>query len=103
LVAALEYGLGETLLMRDRRADAMVIFQKLAANPSAYRARAIFQLAHFDLQEKSYAACADKCHQVWGERSLIESSSVLQLWGHALEGMGEYAKAAQCFAGKAPE
>ena len=101
--AALEYLLGESLQKQDRRADAVALFQKLAASPSLYCARARFQLAKVDLQDKRFSACEEKCRQLWAERSLSETTALLHVWGTALEGKGEFGKAAQCFAGKAPE
>ena len=100
---ALEFLLAETLLMQDRRADAVTLFQKLAAASAPYGARARFQLAKVDGQEKRFSVCAEKCRQLWAERSSTDNTALLHLWGAALEGMGEYGKAAQCFAGKAPE
>jgi tetratricopeptide (TPR) repeat protein len=102
-VPLLEFSLGETLLARERRADAVVIFQKLAADPSPHRTKAKFKLAQFDLQDKNYAACEEKCRQIWAEKSFAEPAALLQVWGSALESMGEFTKAASCFAGKAPE
>jgi tetratricopeptide (TPR) repeat protein len=102
-VALLEYLLGETLLTRDGRADATVIFEKLAVAPSPYRGRSQLKLAQFDLQDKRYEACVEKCRQIWADKSVADSAALLQVWGSALESMGEYTKAANCFAGKAPE
>jgi tetratricopeptide (TPR) repeat protein len=102
-VAALEYSLGEALLKQDRRADAVALFEKLAAAPSLYRARARFQLAQADLYDKQFSACEEKCRQLWAEGSIAETAALLHAWGSALEGMGEFGKAAQCFAGKAPK
>ena len=72
----------------------MTIFEKLAAAPSLYRARACFQLAQADLHGKQFAACEEKCRQLWGEGSLTESSRAAARLSAALEGLGEYGKAA---------
>ena len=100
---ALEFLLAETLLNQDRRDDALPLFEKLATTPSQYRAKAAFQLARFDLLDKNYESCIERCQQLWADGAITESANLLHLWGTALEATGEFAKAAQCFAGKAPE
>ena len=101
---ALEYLLGDTLLQQNHGDEATRLFEKLAATPSAFRTRARLQLAQLDLKAKHFQECARKCQELWAEQALPDGAgALLQIWGAALEGAGDFAKAAQCFAGKAPQ
>ncbi len=102
LITGLEYLLADTLVRQNRGEEAGKLFEKLAAGPSAYRARGVFQLAELDLQAQRVSECLQKCQQLWSEHSFADTAALLQLWGHALEKSGEYTKAAQCFNGQAP-
>lgn len=101
--AGLEFLLARTLWKQNRHADAVGLFQKLAATRSPYRDKSRFQLAQIDLDDKNFVACEAKCRQIWSDGAGAESAALLRIWGGALEGMGEYGKAAKCFAGKAPD
>ena len=98
-----EFTLADTLVKRDQRAEAAQIFSRCAEAETPYRARARFELARIDLQEKRFRECEEMCRKLWNERSLSDPSALLNVWGAALEGKGDLAKAAQCYAGKAPE
>jgi tetratricopeptide (TPR) repeat protein len=100
---SLEYLLGETLLTQDRRADAVALFEKLAASKSPYQSKARFQLARMDLQDRRFAVCEEKCRRLWTQEAFANKAELLKMWGESLEAMGEHTKAARCFAGKAPD
>jgi tetratricopeptide (TPR) repeat protein len=102
LIAGLQYLLADTLTRQNRFEEAGGLFEKLAAGPSAYRARAVFRLAQLDLQTERLPECLQKCQQLWSEHSFGDTAALLQLWGNALEKSGEFTKAAQCFNGQAP-
>jgi tetratricopeptide (TPR) repeat protein len=103
MVQHLNFLLGDTLLKLNRRDEAAGVFEKLAATPSPFRRRALWELARLDLEEKHYAECAQKCQELWAKESVSDQTALLQLWGAALEGAGDLDKAAQCFAGQAPK
>jgi tetratricopeptide (TPR) repeat protein len=102
-VASLEYLLGETLLIQDRRADAFAVFAKLAASKSSYQIKADFRLTQMDLQDGRFTMCEEKCRRLWTQEAFTDKAALLRLWGAALDGIGEHARAARCFAGKAPD
>jgi tetratricopeptide (TPR) repeat protein len=103
LNASLTYLLGDTLLKQNRREEAGRLFAKLAATPSSLRTPARLQLAQLDLQDKRFQECVSKCQKLWAEQAVSDPTPLLQIWGAALEGTGDFTKAAQCFAGKAPQ
>ena len=103
LKVSVEYSLADTLMKVNKRTEAVEIFTRHAEMESPYRARAHFQLAKVDVEEKRFQAAVDKCRNLWKDRSIPDQSALLNLWGAALEGNGELAKAARCYAGKAPE
>jgi tetratricopeptide (TPR) repeat protein len=103
IALGLECLLGDAILKQRRRTEAMTVFEKVAAQPSPFRLRARLQIARFDLEDKHFTACIQKCQELWAETSMADTPALLQLWGAALEGTGDFAKAAQCFAGKAPK
>jgi tetratricopeptide (TPR) repeat protein len=103
LAIGLDRKLGEVLLKLNQREKAEVLFEKIAATDSPHRVHANLHLARLHLADKRWKDCAEKCQQLWKDQTHPEPMVVLQLWGTALEGVGEYAKAARCFAGKAPE
>src|SRR5262249_4075661 len=98
--AGIEITLAETLLKKNLRADATTFFEKWAASDSPFRSRARLHLARIEFNDKHFTACADWCQKMWTDRDFQEPGELFVLWGSALEGAGEYAKAAQCFAGK---
>lgn len=97
-----EYQLATTIAER-KDAEAAEILEKLVEQESPYRERARFQLARIDLAQRKFQPCADKCRQIWQDGRFADRPALLRLWGTALEGAGELAKAAQCYAGKAPD
>jgi tetratricopeptide (TPR) repeat protein len=101
--ASVEYALAETLLKKGQHDEAARMFAQCAEPESRHRVRAIFQLARLDLEQKRFRECAEACGRLWRERPFPEESALLAVWGAALEGSGDLAKAAMCYAGKAPE
>jgi tetratricopeptide (TPR) repeat protein len=99
---SLEFCLANVLLKESKTEEALSRLEKTATATSPYRAPALLQLARLDLEGKRFAECLQKCEDLWNERALADTQSVLQVWGAALEAMGDFARAAQCFAGKAP-
>jgi tetratricopeptide (TPR) repeat protein len=102
LTISIEYKLAETLLLQNQRQKAQPIFEKIAASSSRRRNHANYQLARLDLQDQKWKECAAKCQAIWQDGTFPESAALLHLWGSALEGLGDYDRAARCFAGKAP-
>ena len=102
LAPGLEFLLADTFLKHNQRTEAVALLEKLTAQPNRYRAEAVFLRRQLDLQDKHYQECADKCRELWTEQAVADVPSLLQVWGAALEGTGDFARAAQCFGGKAP-
>ncbi len=103
LARAIEYALADTLMKQQRREEATKLFEKLAGAPSNYRPQARLQLAQIKLLDKHFKECAELCKELWKERPYLDAQALLQTWGAALEGMGDFAGAAQCYAGTPPE
>jgi tetratricopeptide (TPR) repeat protein len=103
LRTSMDYLLADTLLKENREQEAIAMFEKLAAADSTYRNQARLRLARLDVEHKHFAEALRKCGELWSERAFSDTSELLHLWGTALEGMGDLTRAAQCFAGKAPE
>jgi tetratricopeptide (TPR) repeat protein len=103
LATNLELKLAEALLKQDQRSKAQPLLEKVAATSFNHRTLANFHLARLDLLDKEWKLCADKCRHLWEEKSFADSAALLQMWGTAYEGMGDYTRAAQCFSGKAPQ
>lgn len=98
-----ENTLAEVLAQQEQFEEATVIFEELAETESRFRGGAKYQLARIALIEGRYDLCTARCRQLWNEKAYPDTGALLHLWGAALDARGEYAKAAQCFAGKAPE
>jgi tetratricopeptide (TPR) repeat protein len=98
----LEYLLADTLLRLNRAGDAAGLFEKLSERRPPFRTLARWQLAQLDLADKRYPECVQRCQELWPEQALLDAPALLRLWGTALEATGDFAGAAQCFAGKAP-
>ncbi len=103
LAAHLELKIGESLLSQDQFDKARSLFEKVAATSFSHRYQASFHLARLDLREKKWGKCNERCRALWESRSFSDSAALLQVWGTALESMGNYAGAAQCFAGSPPQ
>ena len=101
--ASVEYALAETLVKKGQHDEAAQLFSQCVEADTRYRPRARFQLARLDLEQKRFRECAEACRQLWSEHTFLEEPALLALWGAALEGSGDLAKAAQCYAGKAPD
>ncbi len=95
--------LGAILLKQGQRESAKLLFEKVAQGSSAASGRARFQLARLDLMEKRWQPCIERCRALWRDQSFDEPLTLLDVWGSALEGSGDFVKAARCFAGLAPE
>jgi tetratricopeptide (TPR) repeat protein len=102
LAARFELKLGEALVKQDQADKAQPYFEKVALTSFSERTLARFHLARFDLQEKRFEQCAERCRQLWEEKTFKDQNALLQMWGYAFEGMRDFDRAAQCFAGKAP-
>src|SRR5205085_2729608 len=102
VAGTVEFELANVLLKANKTEAALSLLQKTATASSPYRAGALLQLARLDLEGKRFVACASTCEKLWNEHVVADPHSLLELWGAALEGAGDFAKAAQCFAGKAP-
>lgn len=98
----IELKLGQALLKQDQREPAQRLFEKLLDEPARIRSQARFELARLDLMERRWPGCIEQCEQLWKEHAPVDRASLLRLWGSALEGAGDYTKAAACFSGKAP-
>ncbi len=85
------------------RSGAGKVSAKLASTPSPYRAKARLQIAQIKLYDKQFKDCVELCRDLWKDRADLDTPDLLQIWGTALEGMGDFSKAALCYAGKAPE
>jgi tetratricopeptide (TPR) repeat protein len=103
LLPQLNYLLADTLLKQNQRDQAVKLLTKLAAAPSSHHYAALFQLAQLDFQDHHFQECVQKCRQLWPEHQGADTSALLKLWGAALEASGDPTRAAQCFAGTAPQ
>ncbi len=104
LVPAIRVAQGEALLRLDRRAEAVACLGKVADQKGGkWSAEALLLLAGLDLYEGRAADCAARCARIWRSEAGVDPTAVLRLWGAAYEQLGEYAKAARCFAGTPPE
>jgi tetratricopeptide (TPR) repeat protein len=103
VVSSLEHLLAESLLAQNRQDEAIPLLEKLAKSETPARPNARFRLAQIDLQKKRYSDCVVKCKELWSQGAFAEPAALLSLWGAALEKTGDFANAARCFAGKAPE
>ena len=101
--SCLDYSLADTLAQRGDHAEAARLFEEVTARDTPYRAKARFELARLDLLHKRYHECAAKCQQLWKDKAFADAQPLLRVWGAALEGSGDITRAAQCYAGKAPD
>lgn len=102
LMQDITLALGEALVKDKRPADAIRHFTALADGGGKWAPQAQLGLATIDLQELRFAECLNRCQKLL-EDSNLDRKTVLATMGKAFEGMGEYRRAARCFAGQPPD
>ena len=103
LAKAIEYCLADTLMKMQRREEATNLFGKLAALRRSIAPRPGCNWPTSSFTTSSSRNVADICGELWKEAPTLTLWQCCKFGAPALEGLGEFAKAAQCYSGKPPE
>lgn len=91
----------DALIHLHRTREASAILEELAkvASSERWNQEARFRLAQIDLDEGRDRECIARCELLWTGHRYHDVTGLLQLWGNAYERLGDFEKAARCFAG----
>jgi tetratricopeptide (TPR) repeat protein len=97
------FGLADCLATEGKREAAQKWFQTLATSPKGqWTLTARYRLAALALQGGQPQQCVQACAQLLQEEGPVDRAAVFQLMGTAYEQLGDFRRAARCFAGQAP-
>jgi tetratricopeptide (TPR) repeat protein len=100
----MRFGLAEHYCAFGKREAGRKLLEIQAAQQAGKWSRAArLLLASLALQDNQPQQCLTACAAMLGDPDLTDRKAVLQLMGGAYEQLGDYEKAARCFAGKLPE
>lgn len=105
LAPALQFAHAEALLHLQRDAEALPLLRDLDDTKHAGRwaDAARLELAAIDLGAGKAEDCRQRCAELWRGATTVDTTRLLQLWGAALERLGDYDRAARCFSGNPPD
>lgn len=102
LATEMKYRLAEARMRLQQDTEATALLNELVASKGRWSHAAQFQLATIDLRHQRLRECVERCRRLLREETNLAVADVLSLMGQAYERQGEHARAAQCFAGIAP-
>lgn len=105
LAPALQFAHAEALIQLQRDDEALPLLRDLDASVRTGRwaNAARLELAAVDLRAGKAEECQRRCAELWQAGRTVETTRLLQLWGAALEQLGDYERAARCFSGEPPD
>jgi tetratricopeptide (TPR) repeat protein len=98
------FGLAEYHLGEGKKEPALKALQSLAGlQKSKWTLAAKFRLATIAQQDGQFQQCLQVCTALLKEEGGVDRAAVFQLLGSAYEQLGDYPRAARCFAGQLPD